>query len=108
MNEYSDNIPIGWEELVEHMKQELLQTAQVGAADYLSIYYKEKWGALDMNFFFDTDEFYDALSKVIAKYRERSKITCAVCGAAATMKNPSGWMMPLCEDCEEGMKNGNA
>ena len=29
MNEY---IPVSWEELVEHMKQELLQTAQVAAA----------------------------------------------------------------------------
>lgn len=107
MNEYPDNVPVGWEELVEHMEQELLQTARAAAADYLSIYYKEKWGGLDVNFFFDTDEFYDALSKVITKYRDKSKTTCAVCGAAASMKNLSGWMMPLCEDCEEDMKNGN-
>ena len=46
MNEYPDNIPVGWEELVEYMKQELLQTAQVAVADYFSIYYKEKWAHL--------------------------------------------------------------
>lgn len=108
MNITSDNTPVGWEELVEHFLEEMLETAREAVIDYLSIDWKEKWGALDVNFFFDTDEFYNALSKVIAKYRERSKITCAVCGAAATMKNLSGWMMPLCEDCEEGMKNGNA
>ena len=107
MNITSDNTPVGWEELVEHFQEEMLEIAREAAVDYLSIDWKEKWGALDVNFFFDTDEFYNALSKVIAKYRERSKITCAVCGAAATMKNLSGWMMPLCEDCEEDMKNGN-
>lgn len=108
MNITSDNTPVGWEELVDHFLEEMLETAREAVIDYLSIDWKEKWGALDVNFFFDTDEFYNALSKVIAKYRERSKITCAVCGAAATMKDLSGWMMPLCEDCEEGMKNENA
>lgn len=108
MNITSDNTPVGWEELVDHFLEEMLEIAREAVIDYLSIDWKEKWGALDVNFFFDTDEFYNALSKVIAKYRERSKITCAVCGAAATMKDLSGWMMPLCEDCEEGMKNGNA
>lgn len=107
MNEYPDNIPVGWEELVEHMKQELLQTAQVAAADYLSIYYKEKWGALDANFFFDTDEFYNALSNVITKYREESKTTCAICGGAAKMKSFGGYMLPVCDDCEEDTKDGN-
>lgn len=104
----NDNTPVGQEELVDHFLEETLEIAREAVIDYLSIDWKEKCGALDVNFFFDTDEFYDVLSNVIAKYRERSKITCAVCGAAATMKDLSGWMMPLCEDCEEGMKNGNA
>ena len=56
----------------------MLEIAREAAVDYLSIDWKEKWGALDVNFFFDTDEFYNVLSSVITKYREESKTTCAI------------------------------
>ena len=107
MNITSDNTPVGWEELTKQFQEEMRQTAREAAEQLLSVYWKEKWGALDANFFFDTDEFYNALSNVIAKYREESKTTCAICGGAAKMKSFGGYMLPVCDDCEEDMKNGN-
>ena len=107
MNITSDNTPVGWEELAKQFQEEMRQTAREAAEQLLSVYWKEKWGALDANFFFDTDEFYNALSNVITKYREKSKTTCAICGGAAKMKSFSGYMLPVCDDCEEDMKNGN-
>ena len=99
--------PLGWEELTKQFQEEMRQTAREAAEQLLSVYWKEKWGALDANFFFDTDEFYNALSNVIAKYREESKTICARCGGAAKMKSFGGYMLPMCDDCEEYMKNGN-
>ena len=107
MNITSDNTPVGWEELVEHFQEEMLEIAREAAVYYLSIDWKEKWGALDANFFFDTDEFYNALSNVIAKYRKESKTTCAICGGAAKIKSFGGYILPVCDDCEEDMKNGS-
>ena len=54
MNITSDNTPVGWEELVDHFLEEMLEIAREAVIDYLSIDWKEKWGALDVNFFFDT------------------------------------------------------
>ena len=99
--------PLGWDELTKQFQEEMLQTAREAAEQLLSVYWKEKWGALDANFFFDTDEFYNALSNVITKYREKSKTTCARCGGTAKMKSFGGYMLPMCDDCEEDMKNGN-
>lgn len=99
--------PLGWEELTKQFQEEMRQTARKAAEQFLSVDWKEKWGALDANFFFDTDEFYNALSNVIAKYREESKTICARCGGAAKMKSFGGYMLPMCDDCEEDMKNGN-
>ena len=107
MNITSDNTPVGWEELTKQLQEEMRQTARDAAEQLLSVYWKEKWGALDANFFFDTDEFYNALSNVITKYREESKTTCARCGGTAKMKSFGGYMLPMCDDCEEYMKNGN-
>ena len=107
MNITSDNTPVGWEELTKQFQEEMRQTARDAAEQLLSVYWKEKWGALDANFFFDTDEFYNALSNVITKYREESKTTCARCGGTAKMKSFGGYMLPMCDDCEEYMKNGN-
>ena len=99
--------PLGWEELTKQFQEEMRQTAREAAEQLLSVYWKEKWGALDANFFFDTDEFYNALSNVITKYREKSKTICARCGGAAKMKSFGGYMLPMCDGCEEDMKNGN-
>ena len=99
--------PLGWEELTKQFQEEMCKTAREAAEQLLSVYWKEKWGALDANFFFDTDEFYNALSNVITKYREKSKTTCARCGGTAKMKSFGGYMLPMCDDCEEYMKNGN-
>lgn len=107
MNIISDNTPVGWEELVEHFQEEMLEIAREAAVDYLSIGWKEKCGALDANFFFDTDEFYNALFDVVAKYREKSKTTCAICGGSAKMKSFGGYMLPVCDDCEEDMNATN-
>ena len=107
MNITSDNIPVGWEELVDHFLEEMLEIAREAVIDYLSIDWKGKWGALDANFFFDTDEFYNALFDVITKYREKSKTTCAICGGAAKMKSFGGYMLPMCDDCEEDMNATN-
>ena len=107
MNVTSDNTPVGWEELTKQFQEEMRQTAREAAEQLLSVYWKEKWGALDANFFFDTDEFYNALSNVITKYREKSKTTCARCGGTAKMKSFGGYMLPVCDDCEEYIKNGN-
>ena len=85
----------------------MLEIAREAVIDYLSIDWKEKWGALDVNLFFDTDEFYNALSSIITKYREKSKTTCAICGATAKMKSFSGYMLPVCDDCKEGMNATN-
>lgn len=99
--------PLGWEELTKQFQEEMRQTAREAAEQLLSVDWKEKWGALDANFFFDTDEFYNALSNVITKYREESKTICARCGGAAKMKSFGGYMLPMCDDCEEYIKNGN-
>ena len=99
--------PLGWEELTKQFQEEMRQTARDAAEQLLSVDWKEKWGALDANFFFDTDEFYNTLSNVITKYREKSKTICARCGGAAKMKSFGGYMLPMCDYCEEYMKNGN-
>ena len=99
--------PLGWEELTKQFQEEMRQTAREAAEQLLSVDWKEKWGALDANFFFDTDEFYNALSNVITKYREKSKTICARCGGAAKMKSFGGYMLPMCDDCEDCIKNGN-
>ena len=99
--------PLGWEELTKQFQEEMRQTAREVVEQLLSVDWKEKWGALDANFFFDTDEFYNALSNVITKYREESKTICARCGGAAKMKSFGGYMLPMCDDCEEYIKNGN-
>lgn len=99
--------PLGWEELTKQFQEEMRQTAREAADQLLSVYWKEKWGALDVNFFFDIDEFYNALSSVITKYREKSKTTCALCGGAAKMKSFGGYMLPVCDDCEENMNATN-
>lgn len=99
--------PLGWKELTKQFQEEMRQTASDAAEQLLSVDWKEKWGALDANFFFDTDEFYNALSNVITKYREKSKTICARCGGTARMKSFGGYMLPMCDDCEEDMKNGN-
>ena len=95
--------PLGWKELTKQFQEEMRQTAHEAAEQLLSVYQKEKWGALDANFFFDMDEFYNALSGVIAKYREKSKTTCAICGGSAKMKFFGDYMLPVCDDCEEDM-----
>ena len=107
MNITSDNTPVGWEEPTKQFQEEMRQTAREAAEQLLSVYWKEKWGALDANFFFDTDEFYNALFDVITKYREKSKTTCAICGGAAKMKSFGGYMLPMCDDCEEDMNATN-
>ena len=99
--------PLGWEELTKQFQEEMRQTARDAAEQLLSIDWKEKWGALDVNFFFDTDEFYNALFSVITKYREKSKTTCAICGGSAKMKSFGGYMLPVCDDCEEDMNATN-
>ena len=107
MNITSDNTPVGWEELTKQFQEEMRQTAREAAEQLLSVDWKEKWGALDANFFFDTDEFYNALSNVITKYREKSKTICARCGGAAKMKSFGGYMLPMCDNCEENMNATN-
>ena len=99
--------PLGWEELTKQFQEEMRQTARDAAEQLLSVYWKEKWGALDANFFFDTDEFYNALSNVITKYRKKSKTTCAICGGAAKMKSFGCYMLPMCDDCAEDMNATN-
>ena len=99
--------PLGWEELTKQFQEEMRQTAREAAEQLLSIDWKEKWGALDANFFFDTDEFYNALSNVITKYREESKTTCAICGGVAKMKSFGGYMLPMCDDCEKNANHRN-
>ena len=51
MNITSDNTPVGWEELVDNFLEEMLEIAREAVIDYLSIDWKEKWSALDVNFF---------------------------------------------------------
>ena len=44
MNITSDNTPVGWEELVDHFLEEMLEIAREAVIDYLSIDWKEKMG----------------------------------------------------------------
>lgn len=96
-----DFIPKGWREnfgleLCEELREELLR--QNFLKQYHVIDIKEKYGELRI-----TDCGAPSIEKIDCikdKYREFSKKTCIKCGKPMTHFN-SGWVMPLCNDCDD-------
>ena len=95
-------IPKGWvkafgdkmvDELIDMLKEyDVLD-------DYIVMQSKEKWGALEWYDWGIPEEIADRHHAWKCKYRQLSKITCAVCGEQNVALHKE-YMLPLCTKCE--------
>lgn len=92
-----DAMPTGWrkafgEQMCEELRDALISTNYLD--EYRVAQIKEKNGVLRWYDFCHTER----MRSIIQKYEERSKCSCIICGAAATMLS-TGWHAPYCDAC---------
>ena len=105
-NEFTrlDDLPEGWRkafglQMVEELDQ-ILRKANY-QDKYKIAQIKEKYGVLHWYDNGVPGTIYEEYSQWMDKYEKLSKKTCIMCGKPGKLTN-SGWIMPLCKDCEKG------
>ena len=87
---YSNNIPIGWLELLEELFVKLIEAGW----DRKVAQIKEKFGGL--RFYFDSDR--KELHDIVDSFEVKSTKICYYCGKPAKVESEFGWISYRCEE----------
>jgi transcription initiation factor IIE alpha subunit len=107
----------GWNELIYNCLKEMAKVDKEKFIDIVEI--KEKYGWLRLYWHYndfevngeiiepplkDSTKIYDKISKIVAKYEEKTLHTCEIDGEKGKLHHKGTWYKTLCKECakEEG------